>query len=127
IFRAIQLRDPDYSRNIEGDVLRLHWDEYHLFSMICERLRAAFEIKQPRGLTVWNKVTARDLQGNQGFQHCLRLTLYRPRDLVGLLNNAFNHARSHGRDTIVNEDVEASAHETSLSRLDDLKKEYGEV
>jgi hypothetical protein len=128
IFRMIQLRDPDYSRNIEGDVLRLHWDEYHLFNMICNRIRVAFnlEIKE-NSLRTWNKVTARDLQGKEGFRYCLRLTLYRPRDLVGLLNSAFNHARSHGRITIVNEDVEASAREISSSRLDDLKKEYGEV
>lgn len=127
IFRAIQARDPDYSRNIEGDVLRLHWDEYHLFNMICNRLRVVFDIDQENSLRVWNKVTARDLQGMDGFRQCLRLTLYRPRDLVGLLNSAFNHARAHGRATIVNEDVEASAREISGSRLDDLKKEYREV
>jgi len=127
IFRAIQSRDPDYSRNIEGDVLRLHWDEYHLFNMICNRIRLAFDLDQENSLRTWNKVTARDLQGMEGFRHCLRLTLYRPRDLVGLLNSAFNHARSHDRTTIVNEDVEVSAREISSSRLDDLKKEYGEV
>lgn len=127
IFRTIQARDPDYSRNIEGDVLRLHWEEYHLFNMICNRIRLAFNLDQENSLRIWNKVTARDLQGMEGFRHCLRLTLYRPRDLVGLLNSAFNHARSHERDTIVNEDVEVSAREISSSRLDDLKKEYGEV
>lgn len=127
IFRVIQLRDPDYSRNVEGDVLRLHWDEYHLFNMICNRIRVAFEIEPENSLRIWNRVTARDLQGMEGFRHCLRLTLYRPRDLVGLLNNAFNHARSHSRTTIVNEDVEASAREISSSRLDDLRKEYKEV
>lgn len=127
IFRAIQAQDPDYSRNIEGDVLRLHWDEYHLFNMICNRLRAVFDIKTERNLQAWDTVTARDLKGIDGFRHCLRLTLYRPRDLLGLLNSAFNHARSHDRQTIVNEDVEASAREISCSRLDDLKKEYSEV
>lgn len=127
IFRAMQVQDPDYSRNIEGDVLRLHWDEYHLFNMICNRIRVAFKLEQENSLRTWNKVTARDLQGMDGFRHCLRLTLYRPRDLVGLLNNAFNHARSRDRTTIVNEDVEVSAREISSSRLDDLKKEYKEV
>ena len=127
IFRAIQIRDPDYSRNIEGDVLRLHWDEYHLFNMICNRIRIAFNLDQENSLRTWNKVTARDLQGMEGFRHCLRLTLYRPRDLVSLLNSSFNHARSHDRSTIVNQDVEASAREISSSRLDDLKKEYSEV
>lgn len=127
IFRVIQVRDPDYSRNIEGDVLRLHWDEYHLFNMICNRIRLAFKLEPENNLRIWNKVTARDLHGMEGFRYCLRLTLYRPRDLVGLLNSAFNHARSHERTTIVNEDVEASAREISSSRLDDLRKEYKEV
>lgn len=127
IFRAIQAHDPDYSRNLEGDVLRLHWDEYHLFNMICNRIRQAFDIKQQKNLRVWNQVTARDLEGMDGFRQCLRLTLYRPRDLLSLLNSAFNHARSHHRDTIVNDDIEASAREISCSRLDDLKKEYREV
>jgi hypothetical protein len=127
IFRAIQIHDPDYSRNIEGDVLRLHWDEYHLFNMICKRLRSVFEIKQEKNLRIWNHVTARDLHGMDGFRQCLRLTLYRPRDLLSLLNSAFNHARSHERETIVNDDIDASAREISCSRLDDLKKEYREV
>jgi hypothetical protein len=127
IFRAIQFQDPDYSRNLEGDVLRLHWDEYHLFNMICNRLRAVFDIAQENNLRTWNKVTARDLQGMDGFRHCLRLTLYRPRDLLGLLNSAFNNARSQDRAVIVNADIEASARQISSSRLDDLRKEYGEV
>jgi hypothetical protein len=37
------------------------------------------------------------------------------------------NTRSHGRSTIINDDVEASAREISSSRLDDLKKEYSEV
>lgn len=127
IFRAIQIHDPDYSRNIEGDVLRLHWDEYHLFNMICNRLRTAFDITHEQNLRVWDKVTARDLKGANGFRHCLRLTLYRPRDLLVLLNNAFNHALSHDRDTIINEDIESAARQISCSRFDDLNKEYREV
>lgn len=127
IFRAIQIHDPDYSRNIEGDVLRLHWDEYHLFNMICNRIRAAFGVEQEKNLRAWDRVTSRDLSGMDGFRRCLRLTLYRPRDLMVLLNNAFNHAQSHDRDTIVNEDIEATSREVSCSRLDDLKKEYREI
>ncbi len=127
IFRSIQHFDLDYSRNIEGDVLRLHWDEYHLFNMICSRLRAAFSITIENNLRVWNSVTARDIKGKDGFHRCLRLTLYRPRDLLVLLNNAFYHARSHDRDIIVNEDIEVAARQISCTRLDDLKKEYSEV
>ncbi|MFC2146454.1 P-loop ATPase, Sll1717 family, partial [Acidobacteriota bacterium] len=127
IFRSIQHFDTDYSRNIEGYVLRLHWDEYHLFNMICSRLRAAFGITIEKNLRVWDSVTARDIKGKAGFRHCLRLTLYRPRDLLVLLNHAFYHACSHDRDTIVNEDIEVAARQISCTRLDDLKKEYGEV
>ncbi|NQT94561.1 MAG: ATP-binding protein [Lentisphaerae bacterium] len=127
IFRAIQLQDPDYSRNIEGDVLRLHWDEYHLFNMICNRIKGVLGVQQEKNLRIWDRATARDLSGMDGFRRCLRLTLYRPRDLMVLLNNAFNHAQSHGRDTIVNEDIEATSREVSCSRLDDLKKEYGGI
>lgn len=127
IFRAIQLHDPDYSRNIEGDVLRLHWDAYHLFNMICQRIRIAFSVTQEKNLRVWECVTARELQGMDGFRRCLRLTLYRPRDLLVLVNSAFNYAQSHDRNTIVNDDVDASAREISCSRLDDLKKEYREI
>jgi hypothetical protein len=127
IFRSVQAYDPDYSRNIEGDVLRLHWDEYHLFNMICNRLRVAFKITQEKSLRVWETVTAHDLVGIDGFRRCLRLTLYRPRDLLVLINHAFNHALSHSRDRLVGEDIDASAHEISCSRLDDLKKEYREI
>lgn len=46
IFRAISKHDPDFSRNIEGQTLRLHWDEYHLFNLVTKRLKVAFSIKQ---------------------------------------------------------------------------------
>lgn len=127
ISRAIQLYDDDYSRNIENDVLRLHWDEYHLFNMICLRIRVAFGLRYEQNLKVWNGVTARNLLGKEGFRRCLRLTLYRPRDLLVLLNKAFNNAAAHDRDTIVDEDVNIAADQISCSRLDDLKKEYGEI
>ena len=127
VFRAIQQNDPDYSRNIEGDVLRLHWDEYHLFNMICNRIRTAFDISDEKSLKVWDRVTARNIKGMDGFRRCLRLTLYRPRDLLVLLNNAFNNAISHARGEIVDDDIDISAKEISSSRLDDLKKEYREI
>jgi len=127
ILRAIQEHDPDYSRDTEGDVLRLHWDEYHLFNMICNRIRTAYAIDQEQNLRAWNAITERDIQGSEGFRRCLRLTLYRPRDLVLLLNRAIHNAAAQQRDQIVNLDIEASAKEISCSRLDDLKREYEEV
>jgi hypothetical protein len=124
IFRAVARLDPDYSRSIEGQVLRLHWDEFNLFSMICSRLRVAFNLSDEEDLKVWNKCTARNLQGKSGFRQCLQLTLYRPRDLISLLNSTFYHALSQGRTAIVDEDVEETAKEISQTRLDDLFKEY---
>jgi hypothetical protein len=43
IFRTIAKYDADYSRQIEGQVIRLHWDEYHLLNMVANRLRIAFK------------------------------------------------------------------------------------
>lgn len=124
IARAIQSNDPDYSRNIEGDVLRLHWDEYHLFNMLCNRIRSAFNILHEKNLKVWEQVTARNLKSMDGFRQCLRLTLYRPRDLLVLLNTAFNNAISQTRNEIIEDDIAISAKRISCSRLDDLNKEY---
>lgn len=127
IFRALQSQDPDYSRNIEGDVLRLHWDEYRLLNMICNRIRTVKGITQENNLKVWDTVASRDLRGTEGFRRCLRLTLYRPRDLLMLVNRAMSRAQSHKRTCFIGEDVDASAREISCSRLDDLKKEYAGI
>ena len=124
IFRAVALKDPDYSRNIEGQVLRLHWDDFQLFSMACNRLRAAFNIKEGKDVKVWNQVTSQDVCGMEGFRRCLQFTLYRPRDVLHLLNTAFFHAFREGREVLANGDVEFTAKTISSSRLDDLKKEY---
>ncbi|HNX68318.1 MAG TPA: ATP-binding protein [Candidatus Omnitrophota bacterium] len=124
IFRAIQLQDPDYSRNIEGDVLRLHWDEQHLLDMICSRIQKVFNIENDKSIKVWNAIAFRELSGMTGFRRCLRQTLYRPRDLIVLMNRAFNHALSNKRNEIYEDDIDVSAREISCSRLDDLKKEY---
>jgi hypothetical protein len=127
ILRTIQENDPDFTRNTEGDVLRLHWDEAHLFNMICNRIRTAFSIDQEQNLRAWNAVTDRTIQGSEGFRKCLRLTLYRPRDLVLLLNRAFYNAASHDRTEVVDQDIDVSAKDISSSRLTDLKREYGDV
>lgn len=124
IFRAISAQDPDFSRNIEGQTLRLHWDSYQLFNFICKRLRTAFRIETENNQRTWNKCVAYDLQGMDGFQKCLQLTLYRPRDILLLLNQSFYHAEKSGKAQIGLEDIESSAKSISESRLQDLHKEY---
>lgn len=124
IAREIAEKDPDYSRNLESRVLRLHWEEQSLFYMICRRLRQAFNITDERDLKVWDKVTAQDVSGRDGFRKCLRLTLYRPRDLILLLNKAFYRAGALQRTHIDNSDISSSAKEISENRKRDLINEY---
>ena len=101
ILRAVQQLDPDYSRNIEGNVLRLHWDVESLFRFITKRLQLAFDISQQASQKVWDLCAAGDLKGRQGFKKCLQQTLYRPRDLLALLNDAFYRAGKNSQSRIV--------------------------
>ena len=124
IYRAIAINDPDFTRNIEGQVLRLHWDDYGLFNLVCNRLRVAYKNNQENNTRLWNTYSAREIQGRDGFRLALRLTLYRPRDILVLLNNAFLHAGNQGREVIILEDIDSSAKSISDNRLHDLHKEY---
>lgn len=124
IFRAIAIKDPDFSKNIEGQTLRLHWDTYQLFNMVTSRLRAAFEIKAESNQRVWDRCTVTELQGQDGFKKCLQLTLYRPRDILILLNDAFYNAYKQNRTAIILSDIDATAKSISANRLADLHKEY---
>ncbi|MEX0899851.1 MAG: ATP-binding protein [Gammaproteobacteria bacterium] len=124
IFRAVQAEDPDYSRNIEGRILRLHWDEESLFRFTGKRLARAFKIDAESSLKIWNRCVGGDLKGREGFSRCLQLTLYRPRDVLGLLNEAFYVASKRGQREIMLEHLESTAKTFSQNRLDDLKKEY---
>jgi hypothetical protein len=127
IFRAVSRLDPDYSRNIEGQVLRLHWDDYQLFNLVCNRLRVAFHLDIEQNLKVWNRSTAQSLQGREGFKKCLQLTLYRPRDILALLNEALYLAARQDRAQLIDEDLEHTAKLISSNRLDDLHKEYSVI
>lgn len=95
--------------------------------MVCNRLRVAFNISHENSQKVWDSLTAQNLRGADGFDYCLRLTLYRPRDLLVLLNEAFNTAKKHSRNHSDNSDIEATAKEISRRRLTDLLKEYGKM
>jgi len=124
MYRSIVINDPDFTRNIEGQVLRLHWDEYGLFNMICNRLRIAYSSDLENNTKLWNHFSARELKGREGFRLALRLTLYRPRDILVLLNNAFLNASSQLRKEIILDDIDESANSISENRLLDLQKEY---
>lgn len=127
MFRSIARSDPDFTRNIEGQVLRLHWDEDSLFNLVCNRLRIAHSVTQENNARVWNDFATQVLKGREGFRLTLRLTLYRPRDILVLLNNAFLHAASAGQKKIILKDIESSAKSISDHRLQDLHKEYESI
>ncbi|MGE9762126.1 P-loop ATPase, Sll1717 family [Pseudomonas sp. PDM20] len=127
IYRSISKLDPDFTRNIEGQTLRLHWDEYNLFNLICNRMRIAFECDIENNTRVWNQFSANGLKGKEGFRTALKLTLYRPRDILVLLNDAFLRANSQSRKEIILEDIESTAKTISTNRLNDLHKEYESI
>jgi hypothetical protein len=124
IYRAISKLDPDFTRNIEGQTLRLHWDEYNLFNLVCNRMRVAFKSSHENSVRIWNQYATRELKGREGFRAALKLTLYRPRDILVLLNEAFLRANSQDRAEIILDDIEVTAKTISLNRLNDLHKEY---
>lgn len=132
INRSIAHYDPDYTRNIEGEILRIHWDQYQLLNLASRRLNTAFNLGIQNDQKVWDRCTAdegngRELKGKEGFRKCLQFTLYRPRDLLSLLNQAFYQASRENREIIVLKDIESTAKIISQSRLDDLQKEYSSI
>lgn len=127
IFRSIQTYDNDFSRNIEPKVLRLHWDPQELMYMATARLRVALSVDKESEVKTWNSCTANELHGISGFRRCLRHTLYRPRDVIALLNSAFYQAQRQKRSTLIEADIDIAAKSISKSRLDDLEKEYNSV
>lgn len=134
ILRAIQQKDRNYTRNVEGQILRLHWGEERLLQLIAKRLLIAFHSDNQDGqeddstdIAVWNRHVDGYFRGVGGFRKVLELTLYRPRDIITLLNLAFFEAQSVGRQYITPTDVNRSAEEVSKLRLEDLVKEYGNI
>ena len=127
IFRSVQVYDPDYSRNIEGHILRLHWDPDTLFSFAAKRLKLAFKLQTDVTRRIWNSCTAGELREKRGFERCLHLTLYRPRDLLSLLNEAFYMAARRNESTLILNYVENAGQTISKNRLEDLKKEYATI
>lgn len=128
MFRALAQFDDDFTRHVEAHTLRLQWDEDSLFHLVAARLRIALRLEEMENdAKVWNRFAQRELQGQAGFKKCLRYTLYRPRDILILLNEAYLNARRDNRDSLVESDVERSALRISQVRLEDLCKEYDQV
>lgn len=127
MLRAIEVEDKDFTRNLESQVIRLHWDPQELFYLIARRIRLAFGVTKESDVKAWNAITSNELHGRDGFKKCLRLTLYRPRDVIALMNAAFYQAQRQQRDTLVESDFEASAKQISNTRYSDLGKEYESV
>lgn len=128
MFRALAHFDGDFSRHIEGHALRLQWDEDSLFHLISSRLRVALDLMSIESdVKVWNRFVDTGLQNRSGFELCLRNTLYRPRDILVLLNRAYMVATRQGRERIIEQDIDSAATSISHDRLEDLLKEYDSV
>lgn len=127
MMRALAHFDNDFSRHIEGNTLRLHWEELSLLHLVASRLRVALGIEQENDIKVWNRFAQQDLRDRTGFRKCLERTLYRPRDILVLLNRAYVSAARTGRPGIVLADIQSASRNISTERLSDLLKEYDVV
>lgn len=127
MFRALAHYDQDFSRNIEDASLRLKWTEESLFLLITARIRVALNIEDQKDVRIWDRLAQNELKGRNGFREVLKHTLYRPRDLLNLLNTAYQNARSSSREHLILSDIDDAALTISRTRLDDLIKEYKEV
>jgi hypothetical protein len=128
MFRALAHFDRDFSRHIEGSALRLNWDEHSLLHLVANRLRAGFDLQKAESdVKAWNRFAGRGVLDREGFELCLRHTLYRPRDLLVLLNSAYVLALREGRRQIIDADIISTSTSISTDRLDDLLKEYDTV
>lgn len=127
LYRSLRSQDKDFSRNIEPKVIRLSWNDRSLLDMVGNRLKVAFPIGNCTPLEAWEQCVSDGLHHMDGFRKCLSLTLYRPRDLIGLLNQAFSAALQKKSNKIAISDIESSAAEISKERQEDLVKEYRDV
>jgi hypothetical protein len=127
MFRALAQLDGDFSRNIEANSLRLHWDERTLLGLVAKRIRIALGVTAENDIKIWNRFARGEIQHREGFKRCLRSTLYRPRDALVLFNAAYGYAVRDERDAIVVTDIDAAATQISRDRLEDLLKEYDGV
>lgn len=128
IFRSLSYFDGDFSRHIEGNTLRLTWDDASLLHLVANRLRSSLKLGNiENDVKVWNRFAHGGLKNTNGFRICLNYTLYRPRDIIVLLNTTFLHIARANRKEIIEDDINSSSMQISQNRLDDLIKEYDKV
>ena len=126
MFRAIEEYDEDYSRNIEGNVLRLHWGEEQLLRFVAKRLKVAYGISQESDRKIWSQCVEEKLRGIAGFKLVTQHTLQRPRDLLNLLNQTLMIARQENETRITITHLTQAAKRISNARLKDIKTEYSQ-
>lgn len=127
MYRILGDLDVDFSRILAGDSLRLDWNHESLLELVALRLKHVFALDIERPIEIWNRFAKKELSGKEGFNALLKRTLYRPRDVLELLNAALQSSQRGGRDRLVEGDIEQAAKEISDSRLRDLKTEYSAV
>lgn len=127
VFRLLEEIDDDFSRNMAGDNLRLRWDEETLLDLVARRIEAVVGVSEGTPLKIWNRFAKLGLEGKEGFQFCLQKTLYRPRDILELLNTARHLAALRRRSHLIKDDINDAARDIAKVRLGDLYKEYEEV
>lgn len=44
IIRSVAKFDPDYTKNIEGEIIRIHWDTHQLLNLVTKRLASVFNL-----------------------------------------------------------------------------------
>lgn len=129
IIRSVARYDDDYTRNIEGELIRIHWNVRQLFNLVTKRINSSLNLNLENSRKIWDRIAidqglGNELKGEEGFKKCLQFTLYRPRDIISLLNKAFYQCLSEDRSNLIMRDIEAAAKLISKARLDDLQKEY---
>lgn len=127
IFRVLSVLDKDFSRDIESSTLRLQWDSENLFNLTTLRIAKSYGLLSENSRKIWNRFAHRGLEERAGFEKCLKYTLFRPRDIIALLNLALNQTMRGNRAQIIEDDIESAAKEISKGRLQDLIKEYDQV
>lgn len=127
MFKAVAHKDANFTRDIEGSALQIQWGVKELLGLVAARIRVATDDRDESDEKTWSSFVSGALRGARGFRSVLHLTLYRPRDLIALLNQAYSNATREKRSVIHEIDIESSSKRFSGTRLEDLQKEYADM